>query len=55
MTDLYYAINSAFLNRLGPDLVNIYGQVSRAWYTFLYLASKKTIITVAKYTINPLQ
>jgi hypothetical protein len=25
----HYAIDGAFLNRLGPDLVNIYSQVSR--------------------------
>ena len=31
----HYAIDGAFLNRLGPDLVSVYSQASRAWYAFL--------------------
>jgi len=31
----HYAIDGAFLNRLGPDLVSAYSQASRAWHAFL--------------------
>jgi hypothetical protein len=38
--NLHYAIDGAFLNRLGPDLVSAYSQASRAWHAFLHLESK---------------
>jgi hypothetical protein len=45
--DLCYAINGAFLNRLGPDLVSAYSQASRAWHAFLYLESRGAAAAVA--------
>lgn len=43
---LHYTIDGAFLNRLGPDLVNAYSQASRAWHRFLYLESKGAAVAV---------
>lgn len=37
---LHYAVDGAFLNRLGLDLVSAYSQASRAWHAFLRLESK---------------
>lgn len=45
--DLHYAVDGAFLNRLGPDLVNVYSQASRAWHAFLELESKGAAVAVA--------
>jgi len=45
--DLRYAIDGAFLNRLGPDLVSAYSQASRAWHAFLYLESRGAAAAVA--------
>lgn len=36
----HYAIDGDFLSHLGPDLVNIYSQASRAWHSFLHLESR---------------
>ena len=44
--DLRYAIDGAFLNRLGPDLVSAYSQVLRAWYAFLYLESQGAVVII---------
>jgi len=43
----HYAIDGAFLNRLGPDLVSAYSQASRAWHGFLHLESKGAAVAVA--------
>ena len=43
----HYTIDGAFLNRLGPDLVNAYSQASRAWHAFLHLESKGAGVAVA--------
>ena len=43
----HYAINGAFLNRLGPDLVSAYSQASRAWHAFLQLESKGAAVAGA--------
>ena len=53
----HYAIDGAFLNRLGPDLVNAYSQASRAWHAFLYLESKgaAVAVAVAKRPASPIQ
>ena len=57
--DLRYAIDGAFLNRLGPDLVSAYSQASRAWHAFLHLESKGAAavvaVAVAKRPASPLQ
>jgi len=55
--DLRYAIDGAFLNRLGPDLVSAYSQASRAWHAFLHLESKGAAVAVAvgKRRASPLQ
>jgi superfamily II DNA helicase RecQ len=45
--DLRYAVDGAFLNRLGPDLVSAYSQASRAWHAFLHLESKGAAAAVA--------
>lgn len=45
--DLHYAVDGAFLNRLGPDLVNVYSQASRAWHAFLELPSQGAAVAVA--------
>ena len=45
--DLHYAVDGAFLNRLGPDLVNVYSQASRAWHAFLQLPSHGAAVAVA--------
>ena len=42
-----YAIDGAFLNRLGPDLVSAYSQASRAWHGFLHLESKGAAVAAA--------
>src|SRR5271156_2957757 len=52
----HYAIDGAFLNRLGPDLVSAYSQASRAWHGFLHLESKGAAVAVAvKRPASPLQ
>lgn len=51
--DLYYAIDSAFLNRLGPDLVSMYSQASRAWHVFLHLESTGAAAAVAATVKRP--
>jgi superfamily II DNA helicase RecQ len=54
----HYAIDGAFLNRLGPDLVSAYSQASRAWHAFLQLESKGAAVAVAvtaKRPASPLQ
>ena len=43
----HYAIDGAFLNRLGPDLVSAYSQASRAWHAFLGLPSQGAAVAVA--------
>ena len=43
----HYAIDGAFLNRLGPDLVSAYSQASRAWHAFLHLESKGGAVAAA--------
>jgi superfamily II DNA helicase RecQ len=54
--DLRYAIDSAFLNQLGPDLVSAYSQASRAWHAFLHLESKGAAVAVAaRRPASPLQ
>jgi superfamily II DNA helicase RecQ len=58
--DLRYAIDGAFLNRLGPDLVSAYSQASRAWHAFLHLESRGAAVAVAvavagKRPASPLQ
>jgi superfamily II DNA helicase RecQ len=54
--DLRYAIDGAFLNRLGPDLVSAYSQASRAWHAFLHLESKGAAVAVAVHRpASPLQ
>jgi hypothetical protein len=45
--DLHYTVDGAFLNRLGPNLVSVYSQVSRAWHTFLHLESKGAAVAGA--------
>ena len=51
----HYAIDSAFLNRLGPDLVSAYSQASRAWHAFLQLESTGAVVAVAsKRPASPL-
>ena len=54
----HYAIDGTFLNRLGPDLVNVYSQTSRAWHAFLHLELKGAAVAVAvaavKRPANPL-
>ena len=42
-----YAIDGAFLSQLGPDLINVYSQASRAWHAFLHLESKGAAVAVA--------
>jgi hypothetical protein len=53
----YYAIDGAFLNWLGPDLVSAYSQASRAWHAFLHLESKgaAVAVAVAKRPASPLE
>jgi len=54
--DLRYAVDGAFFNRLGPDLVSAYSQASRAWHGFLHLESKGAAVAVAaKRPASPLQ
>jgi len=54
--ELRYAIDAAFLNRLGPDLVSAYSQASRAWHAFLHLESKGAAAAVAvRRPASPLQ
>jgi hypothetical protein len=36
----HYAIDGAFLNFLGPELVNAYTQASRAWHKFFEFKSE---------------
>jgi len=36
----HYAIDGAFFNQLGPDLVSAYSQASRAWHGFFHLESQ---------------
>lgn len=43
----HYAIDRAFLNRLGPDLVSAYSQASQAWHAFLQLESKGAAVAAA--------
>jgi hypothetical protein len=51
----HYAIDGAFLNRLGPDLVSAYSQASRAWHAFLQLESTGAVVAVAsKRPASPL-
>lgn len=54
---LHYAVDGAFLNRLGPDLINVYSQASRAWHAFLHLESKgaAVAVAVAKRPASPAQ
>jgi superfamily II DNA helicase RecQ len=49
----HYAIDGAFLNRLGPDLVSAYSQASRAWHKFLQLESKGAAVAVAVAVKRP--
>lgn len=53
----HYAIDSAFLSRLGPDLVNAFTQASRAWHAFLRLESKgaAVAVAVAKRPASPIE
>src|SRR6202011_1375377 len=52
----HYAIDGAFLNRLGPDLVSAYSKASRAWHAFLHLESKGAAVAVAvKRPVSPIQ
>jgi len=53
----HYAIDGAFLNRLGPDLVSAYSQASRAWHAFLGLESKgaAAVAVAVKRPISPVQ
>ena len=54
----HYAIDGAFLNRLGPDLVSAYSQASRAWHAFLQLESKGVAVAVSvavKRSGSPIQ
>jgi superfamily II DNA helicase RecQ len=53
VADFRYAIDGAFLNRLGPDLVNAYSQASRAWHSFLHLESRGAAVAVAVATKRP--
>lgn len=54
--DLRYAVDGAFLNRLGPDLVSAYSQASRAWHAFLSLESKGAAgATASKRLASPLE
>jgi hypothetical protein len=48
-----YAIDGAFLSQLGPDLVNVYSQASRAWHAFLGLESKGAAVAVAGPVTGP--
>ena len=43
----HYAIDGAFLNRLGPDLVSAYSQALRVWHAFLHLKSRGSAVAVA--------
>lgn len=43
----HYAIDSGFLNQLGPDLVHVYSLASRAWHDFLHLESKGAAVAGA--------
>lgn len=45
--EMHYAIDGAFLNRLGPDLVNSFSQASRAWHAFLQLESQGAAVAAA--------
>ena len=56
----HYAIDGAFLSRLGPDLVSAYSQASRAWHAFLQLESQgagaaAAVAAAAKRPGSPLE
>lgn len=46
----HYAINGAFINFLGPDLVNAYMQASRAWHAFFEVQLDQEAVAVAGRT-----
>jgi superfamily II DNA helicase RecQ len=43
----HYAVDGAFLNFLGPELVNAYTQASRAWHTFFEIKPEGGAMAVA--------